>query len=181
MTIIYIHGVKVRDRAHGIALGKPFARWLGPKLSVGGGAVDYAPVYWGDAAAHFRWQLQSRPKTALLGMGGADSTPRPFQGLGSLREAGTRTPLDNAASPDSVDTGPVLGRSSAVAIAAAAPPLSSVERGKRPDFLADLYLALRAQRRADAGAQPPAIQSPRKGISLALLTPPPRWRQTGTG
>ena len=48
----------------------------------------------------------------------------------------------------------MLGRSSAVAAAAAAPPLASVAPDKRPDFLADLYLALWAQRRADTGAPP---------------------------
>jgi hypothetical protein len=179
MTIIYIHGVKVRDKAHGIALGKPFLRWLGPKLAVGGGAVGYAPVYWGDAAADFRWRLESRPKTPLLGMGGADSTPRPFQGLGSLREAAARTPLDKTAAPASVDTGPVLGGSSAVASPAAAPPLASIARDKRPDFLADLYLAVRAQSRADSGAQPardPIAEEGRlAGLAAAAATVAADW------
>src|SRR4051794_5743067 len=34
MTIIYVHGVKVRSPNHGSELGKSFVRWLGPKLSV---------------------------------------------------------------------------------------------------------------------------------------------------
>ena len=156
MSIIYIHGVKVRDSAHGVALGKSFVRWLGPKLAVGSAAIDYAPVYWGDAAAHFRWKLQSRPKTAILGMGGTDSAGRAFQGLGSPREAGVRTPLDNAAAPHSADTGPVLGRVPTAPAGAPPPALVSVQRDKRPDFLADLYLALQAQRRAETDAKPAA-------------------------
>jgi hypothetical protein len=138
MSIIYIHGVKVRSPDHGVALGKPFARWLAPKLATSGASVDYLPVYWGDVAARFRWDLASRPKTAILRAGGADT----FAGLGSLREAGARTPLD--ASPPA-PTGPVLGRP--VAPAAAAPPLASVPREQRADFVADLYLAVHPRRK----------------------------------
>jgi hypothetical protein len=136
MSIIYIHGVKVRSPDHGIALGKPCARWLAPKLAIGGGAVDYIPVYWGDVASRFRWDLASRPKTAILRAGGTEA----FAGLGSLREAGARTPLD-APAPSTSAVGPVLGRPAAVA-AAAPPPLASVPHGRRADFVADLYLAV---------------------------------------
>lgn len=57
MTIIYVHGVKVRDRKHGEALSKSFDRWLGPVLSVGGAPPGYEAVYWGDLAATFAWNL----------------------------------------------------------------------------------------------------------------------------
>jgi hypothetical protein len=178
MTVIYIHGVKVRDAAHGVALGKPFARWLGPKLAVGGAAIDYVPVYWGDAAAHFRWDLESRPKTAILGMGGTDSAGRPFQGLGSLREAGARSPLDNAAAPPPMDTGPVLGRTS-TAPGSAPPMLASVHRDKRPDFLADLYLALQAQRHTTMnvkhGADPIAYEARLAGLAAAAAVVAADW------
>ncbi len=152
MSIIYIHGVKVRSADHGIALGKSFARWLAPKLAVGGGAVDYVPVYWGDVAARFRWGLASRPKTEILRAGGADA----FAGLGSLREAGARTPLD-AVAPATPTTGPVLGRPASTAASASttAPPLASVPRERRADLIADLYLAVhpRSNRAEDPVAE----------------------------
>src|SRR3954469_10648255 len=90
MTIIYVHGVKVREPDHGIRLGRSFNRWLGPKIAVNGEAAAYVPVYWGDAGARFRWDLATRPKTALLKAGGTAE----FPGLGSLREASTKSPLD---------------------------------------------------------------------------------------
>jgi hypothetical protein len=62
MTIIYIHGVKVRSAEHGVELQKPFRRRLTNKLAVNGAAPGYEPVYWGDVAAKFRWNLESRPK-----------------------------------------------------------------------------------------------------------------------
>jgi hypothetical protein len=71
MSIIYIHGVKVRSPDHGVALGKPFTRWLAPKLAIDATTVEYIPVYWGDVAARFRWCLTSRPKTPILRAGGA--------------------------------------------------------------------------------------------------------------
>lgn len=144
MSVIYIHGVKVRSPDHGVALGKPIARWLAPKLSIAGATVDYIPVYWGDVAARFRWDLASRPKTAILSAGGADA----FAGLGSLREAGVRTPIDAALAPASPAPGPVLGQPT-VAAQPAAPPLGAVPREKRGDFIADLYLAVHP-RKGDA-------------------------------
>src|SRR5687768_14816451 len=91
MTIIYVHGVKVRSPEHGKQLGRSFGRWLGPKLSVNNEAAGYEAVYWGNLASRFLWDLKSRPKTRFLGMGG----PGPFPGLGALREASAgATPLD---------------------------------------------------------------------------------------
>jgi hypothetical protein len=141
MSIIYIHGVKVRSPDHGVALGKPFARWLAPKLAIDAATVEYIPVYWGDVAARFRWCLTSRPKTPILRAGGADA----FAGLGSLREAGARTPLD-AVAPTAPLAGPVLGRPAAPA-APVAPPVASVPRERRADFIADLYLAVHPRRK----------------------------------
>jgi hypothetical protein len=73
-------------------------------LSIKGAEPGYEPVYWGDCAARFRWDLASRPRTKLLGMGGDED----FAGLGSLREAGEHSPLDRPAAPAAMD-GPVLG------------------------------------------------------------------------
>jgi hypothetical protein len=142
MTIVYVHGVKVRNPGHGIRLGKSFGRWVGPKIAVNGSAADYVPVYWGDVGAKFRWDLAVRPLTALLKAGG-DSA---FPGLGSLREASAKSPLDRPP-PQPTDDGPVLRAQPSIS-QPSAPPLSSIPRDKRPDFLADLYLAVRPRKDA---------------------------------
>jgi hypothetical protein len=144
----------VRDRDHGIALGKPFARWLGPKLSVNGAATDYAPVYWGDAAARFRWDLTTRPKTAILHAGGTDG----FAGLGSLRDAGRQSPLDRPAARPA--DGPVLGANAGGAAPPPTPPLSSIPPADRPDFLADLYLAVWPRKTGRGDARDPIADDP---------------------
>jgi hypothetical protein len=138
MTIIHIHGVTVRDPAHGQGLERPFQRWLGPKLSVNQARPGYDSVFWGDSAASFRWELDSRPRTKLLQQGAASG----FRGLGSLRNASRTTPLDTT-KLERVSAGPVLGRPAGPQTTAL-PPLSTVPRADRGDFLADLYLALRA-------------------------------------
>ncbi|MBB4575953.1 hypothetical protein [Rhizobium lentis] len=135
MTVIYVHGVKVRDEMQGVELAKPFRRWLQERLAVGGAEIGYEPVFWGGNAANFRWDLASRPKTKLLGMGGSPG----FAGLGSLRNSGTSSILDRPKSPSS--GGPVLG-GAPVGQTIPAPPISSIPRGKRADFLADLFLVL---------------------------------------
>ena len=84
-----------------MALGRSFERWLGPKLRINGAALDYRPVFWGDALGNLRWDLACRPKTALLSMGGAPG----FAELGSLRAAGKESPLDGPA-PAAVVEGP---------------------------------------------------------------------------
>ena len=151
MTIIYIHGVKVRSPRHGIGLEKPFRRWLAEKVSVNGAIPGYEPVYWGDIAANFRWGLASRPKTYLLAQGGDDR----FAGLGSLREAGRTSALDKPTSQES--SGPVLGGPPVVR-RIEAPPLSSIARERRADFLADLYLVLRPkEEKFDPIAEDPSL------------------------
>lgn len=135
MTVVYIHGVKVRDERQGLELGKPFRRWLQPKLAVNGADIGYEPVFWGDKAAKFRWDLKSRPETALLGMG----ANAPYAGLGSLRSAGNSSPLD-IKKPEA-QSGPVLGAAPSGSNESI-PPLSSIPRNNRADFLADLFLVI---------------------------------------
>jgi hypothetical protein len=135
MTIIYVHGVTVRSPAHGEELGKSFTHWLGPKLSVNNTLPGYEPVYWGDLAATFFWDLRSRPRTQLLGQGGADD----FAGLGSMRGAPSDTVFDHLQAAPVVE-GPVLGTPPQPAVRPV-PPLATIPIDKRPDFLADLYLA----------------------------------------
>lgn len=138
MTLIYIHGVKVRSPLPGQALERPFRRWVLPQL---GTKAAYVPVYWGDLAADFRWNLASRPKTRLLHAGGQNN----FAGLGSLRSTGGSTVLDAALSTPQLPVGgPVLGAPPPIGLTAA-PPLASLRISQRADFLADLYLVARSR------------------------------------
>ncbi|MBI1408097.1 MAG: hypothetical protein GC145_18445 [Caulobacter sp.] len=132
MSIIYVHGVKVRSAEHGLQLKKPFLRWLGPRIAVGAAPAEYIPVFWGDAAARFRWDLKSRPRTAILrgGVGG-------FPDVGELRSLN----LDALPEPVAAAGGPVLGAGPAAA-PVAGPGLETLEVERRADFLADLYLAM---------------------------------------
>jgi hypothetical protein len=182
MPVIYIHGVKVRDPAHGMALGDSFRRWLNPKLSVDGNPFVYIPVFWGDAAARFRWNLQSRPKTAILGMGGTASAS--FAGLGSLREASTTTPLDFVLTPSAQAQSPVLGQPPRLHDKPIAPPLSTVPIERRPDFLADLYLTVYSRRidRASAGVLDPiAAESRLAGLAAAAAATATEWDRLVVG
>jgi hypothetical protein len=141
MTIIYIHGVKVRSPEHGEALEVPFRRWLAPAIEKDGLMAEYLPVYWGDAAAKFRWDLDSRPRTALRGMGGRED----FPALGSLR--GVTDGLSLKVQPQESEGGPVLGRAAPAVSSPVTPALSSIPRERRADFLADLYLVARPDAR----------------------------------
>jgi len=168
MTVIYIHGVKVRDPEHGIELGRPFQRWLGPKLGADGDSLDYRPVYWGDIAARFRWDLASRPRTPILHAGGEDA----FAGLGSLRAAGRQpSPLDRPAAAPVAD-GPVLGGPQPGAETAPMPPLASLPARRRADFLADLYLAARP---SPQGTDPFTEEAGLAGLAAAAEAVAERW------
>ncbi len=70
-NLIYVHGVKVRDEKQGIELGKPFRRWLNGKLAVNGADTGYEPVYWGNVAAHFRWELDASASLCMRSSGGS--------------------------------------------------------------------------------------------------------------
>jgi hypothetical protein len=172
MTILYVHGVNVRSPQHGIELESSFLRWLGPKLATGSDPA-YEAVYWGDAASHFRWGLKSRPRTFLLGQGGTEG----FAGLGPLREASPDAPTPGTTI--AVDGGPVLGQSPTATTVSVAPPLSSVPTGRRPDFLADLYLVVRTQ--AARSQQPPGYNDPiaeepkMSGLAAAAASVAARW------
>jgi hypothetical protein len=173
MSIIYIHGVKVRSPEHGIALRKPFFRWLAPKLAVSGAEVEYIPVYWGDVAAKFRWCLASRPKTAILRAGAADD----FAGLGSLREASASTPFDKVSST-APRSGPVLGQPTGPVLAPV-PPLASLPRDRRADFVADLYLAVHPRRKSD---EDPIAENPHVApLADAAADVAARWDAIASG
>jgi hypothetical protein len=154
MTIIYIHGVKVRDPEHGVRLEKSFRRWLEPKLRIGGGATPkYYPVYWGGRCREVPLEPRFPTENSTAEGRGAAG----FPGLGSLREAGPSSPLDQAAAV--AVSGPVIGRP-VNAPAAAAPPLSSVPPAGRADFIADLYLAVRPRKQGhDPIADEPFLAS----------------------
>ncbi|WP_131829400.1 hypothetical protein [Agrobacterium salinitolerans] len=165
MTVIYIHGVKVRDERQGIELGKSFRRWLQPKLEVDGATIGYEPVYWGNKAAKFRCDLQSRPQTALLGMGAADG----YAGLGSLRSAGPQSPLDRLV--PAPQQGPVIGGPQG-SLPNVAPPLASIARSRRADFLADLYLAIYPVR---SGSDPVADEPDLGSLADAAASVADAW------
>ena len=166
MTIIYVHGVKVRSANHGQALAKPFRRWLGPKLMVNAAETGYEPVYWGDLASRFRWRLASRPKTKLRGMGGSEE----FVGLGSLRTARERSQLDEMPVPPTA-SGPVLGRTASAATTIV-PQLSQIPRDQRSDLLADLYLAIHP---TPSGEDPIADEPAIAAVADAAEAVASRW------
>ena len=166
MTIIYVHGVKVREERHGVELGRSFERWLRPKLSVNDAAPSYEPVYWGDLAATFAWDLASRPRTKLLRMGGQGE----LAGLGSLRGATADTPLDLAV-PAAAPIGPVLGAPTASA-PQGAPPLATIPSEARADFVADLYLACAPTK---DGEDPVVDEPTTAGLAVAAQAVADRW------
>ena len=136
-------------------------------MSRNGAAAGYEPVYWGDLAAKFRWNLASRPKTQLIHMGGNAS----FAGLGALREATSQTPLDKTG--DLVGSpGPVLGVAPTTDANGVGEPLSSVAVDKRGDFLADLYLACRP---AEPGDDPIADDPDIAAIADAAASVAEKW------
>jgi hypothetical protein len=168
MTVIYIHGVNVRDPRHGELLRESFVRWIFPVLASAEVRPDYLPVFWGDAAADFRWDLASRPRTVLLRQGG----PGGFTGIGALREAGAPGPLDRPlAQPEG--NGPVLGQAP-VGFAPTAAHLSDVPVTERPDFLSDFYLAARPR----VGAGDPMVEDPAIApLAAAASTVASSWDQ----
>jgi hypothetical protein len=137
-----------------------------------GAPVSYEPVYWGDIASDFRWNLQSRPRSFLLGQGGVGG----FAGLGPVREVAPDAPV---VGPAPADEGPVLGQPTAPVTVSAAPPLSSVPVAGRPDFLADLYLAVRTNARRSRqqdGYQDPVAEEPRTaGLAAAAASVAATW------
>jgi hypothetical protein len=133
VTIIYVHGVNVRDAEHGILLEQPFKRWLGPAI---GGEVAYQPVYWGDIAAKFRWDLASRPKTELLQQGAGDDPARASRAtvrLSAWEKYAERPPRP---------AGPVLNAPEDPS-APKSISLAKIPANERADFLSDLFLAIR--------------------------------------
>lgn len=136
MSLIYVHGVKVRSREHGEQLERPFQRWIAPVIAGDGKATKYLPVFWGDLASKFRWDLDSRPRTRLLRGGGGSA----FDNLGVIRtdEGKVRPPSEPFSGG-----GPVLDRPRQRTEAETGAPLSSIPAGHRADFLAQLYLAAR--------------------------------------
>ncbi len=169
MTLIYVHGVKVRSPDHGIGLEASFQRWLAPRM-VPSGKVEYRPVFWGDAAARFRWNLATRPKTKLIkqGQGG-------FPPVGGLRSLDSVVLSSAAVAP--VAGGPVLG-GGAAASTPSTPPLNTLPAKDRPDFLADLYLAAApAARSQDPLAEAPELAA----VAVAADEVAGEWEQIIAG
>lgn len=141
MTLIYIHGVKVRSSSHGEGLEKPFRRWLEAKSSAPDGRFTYLPVYWGDKAATFGWNLKSRPESALLRAGVEDEHEMraDLSAIGLMRQSPSDLlrPSDN----DYIE-GPVLTPGAQSAPQSITLGLPNVPKDDRADLVADLYLAI---------------------------------------
>jgi hypothetical protein len=62
MSIVYIHGVNVRDPAFGLGLVESLQRWISPVVaSTWSDPLVYHQIFWGDID-DFRWGLRSRPR-----------------------------------------------------------------------------------------------------------------------
>ena len=140
MSIIYIHGVKVRSRDHGVALGKPFLRWLAPSSP---SAAPPSTTSRSTGATSRRASAGTspparRPRYCALAApmplpASARCASRPEHaarrgGVGHARRRARARPYRRPA-------------------AIAAPPLASVPRERRADFVADLYLAVHPRRK----------------------------------
>src|SRR5690349_12940505 len=73
MPILYVHGVNTRSRDGFFALRKYLERHIAPAISSDPKSVLIDDVYWGDLAATFAWDGESRPRSRLLGQGAAES------------------------------------------------------------------------------------------------------------
>lgn len=135
MPVIYIHGVNVRDPAFGIALRESVERWIWPAVAPAAGQpLTYLPVFWGDIASDFRWNLASRPRTSILRQGGDAPAI-------ALVRTSPRT-LWNARieAEEMRQSGPLVGGSAELAEHAIL-DLTAVAPDRRADLLSDLYLA----------------------------------------
>lgn len=133
MPVVYIHGVNTRSPEQGKALEKAFKRWLGPKLD---GEFSYFPIYWGDIVEkQFRWNLGSRPRTALRYAGAGDWSRQ----LAGARDA---TPaLMAMPAPKIVDDSIVIGASSGAVMDRRR--LANLPPEQRGDVATDLYMLSR--------------------------------------
>ena len=141
MTLIYIHGVKVRSKGHGEGLAKPFRRWLSKKSSAPNGNFTYLPVYWGDKAATFGWELKSRPESALLRMGVEDDQKfkADLSCVGLMRQSPAEILQHRE---DDIGGGSVLTPGSSAAPQSIDLGLSAYPEDNRADLVSDLYLAI---------------------------------------
>lgn len=134
MSIIYIHGVNVREPSFGVELLGSLKRWVGPVVDWSDPLV-YHPVFWGDIASDFRWSLKSRPLTSILRMGAAPPNPS------LVRSAPLTLQQARSSYEPSNPAGPVIG-GPATPLASSF-DLSSIDPGRRADVLTDLYIGLR--------------------------------------
>jgi hypothetical protein len=74
MPVLYIHGVNTRSRDGFFALKPYLQRHVAPAISDDPGGVVIDDLYWGDLAAVFAWDGESRPRSRLLGQGAEAAT-----------------------------------------------------------------------------------------------------------
>ncbi|WP_135213177.1 hypothetical protein [Vitreimonas flagellata] len=148
MPLIYIHGVKVRSPKHGLGLEPSFKRWMGNAIAGDPDALTYLPVFWGDLASRFRWELASRPRTQIAQQGGAAASQS-----GRTRTAPFALDKYITAQAPAASGGPVIGGGGGGPSPSIA--LAGIKPEDRADLLADLYLAAR---QAEISASSGAIQ-----------------------
>jgi hypothetical protein len=147
VPIIYIHGVNVRDASHGEGLRSAFLRWVAPALGPEARErLAYYPVFWGDCASDFHWNLECRPKTKILRAGAAETAP------GLARTA----PETLMRAPQGVGGGAVSGPVVGAPTVAQQPTLrlAGIAPEHRADMIADLYVAARSGAERDGSLRP---------------------------
>ncbi len=77
MPILYIHGVNTRDHKGFLQIKPYLRRIVAPAISDEPNGVLIDDCYWGDMAAKFAWDGNSRPRSRLLGQGAADTRISP--------------------------------------------------------------------------------------------------------
>jgi hypothetical protein len=135
VPVIYIHGVNVRDPAFGIALRESVERWIWPAVAPAAGQpLTYLPVFWGDIASDFRWNLASRPRTSILRQGG--DAPA----IALVRTSPKTLWNARIEAEEMRQSGPLVGGAAELAEPAIL-DLSAVAPDRRADMLSDLYVA----------------------------------------
>jgi hypothetical protein len=86
MSIVFVHGVAVRDQASWPGLERFLRHHIAPKISEAPEAVTILPAWWYKHGANFRWNGAARPRTPLLGQG-ASVAPAPTERAIAAAEA----------------------------------------------------------------------------------------------
>jgi hypothetical protein len=138
VPILFIHGVNTRSRRTFLALKPYLERHVAPAISPHPATVLIDDLYWGDLAAKFAWDGDSRPRSRLLGQGATDAnTTSAFDLLTTSTDAGLLSKLPTTVKPTTA--GSLISGSAAVT-----PPPAARLKDLPADQLSN-YLALLLQ------------------------------------